>query len=40
MWKTKGRLIYSAEYNPESGIVKTRDWRKNNEKGISSCSGG
>ena len=29
MWKAKGRLIYSAEYDEESGTVKTRDWREN-----------
>ena len=28
MWKAKGRLIYSAEYDKESGTVKTRDWRE------------
>lgn len=41
MWKAKGRLIYSAEYDKESGTVKTRDWReKKDEKGVSSSSGG
>lgn len=39
MWKVKGELIYSAEYNPESGTVKVRDWREKNEKEISSNSG-
>ena len=29
MWKTRGRLIYSAEYDKDSGTVKkTRDWRE------------
>ena len=28
MWKAKGRLIYSAEYDKERGTVKTRDWRE------------
>ena len=32
MWKAKGRLIYSAEYDKESRTVKTRDWREKNEK--------
>jgi hypothetical protein len=32
MWKTRGRLIYSAEYDPKSGTVKTRDWREKNDK--------
>jgi hypothetical protein len=29
MWKAKGRakLIYSADYDRESGTVKLRDWR-------------
>jgi hypothetical protein len=40
MWKAKGRLIYSAEYNPEDGTVKIRDWRKKDEKRISSNRGG
>ena len=41
MWKAKGRgkLIYSAEYDRESGTVKTRDWRKKDEKEVSSNSG-
>ena len=28
MWKAKGRLIYSVEYDKERGTVKTRDWRE------------
>ncbi len=40
MWKAKGRLIYSAEYDKESGTVKTRDWREKNEKRISGSRGG
>ncbi len=32
MWKVKGKLIYSAEYDKESGTVKTRDWREKNDK--------
>ena len=40
MWKVKGELIYSAEYNPESGTVKVKDWRKKDEKRISSSSEG
>ena len=32
MWKAKGRLIYSAEYDKKSGTVKTRDWREKNDK--------
>ena len=32
MWKAKGRLIYSAEYDKERGTVKTRDWREKNDK--------
>jgi hypothetical protein len=32
MWKTRGKLIYSADYDKESGEVKTRDWRKENDK--------
>ena len=32
MWKAKGRLIYSAEYDKDSGTVKTRDWRLEGEK--------
>ena len=39
MWKTKSELIYSADYNPENGTVKTRDWRKN-EKRISGSQEG
>ena len=39
MWKAKGRLIYSAEYDKDSGTVKTRDWRKKDEKEVSSNSG-
>jgi hypothetical protein len=42
MWKAKSRLIYSAEYNKESGTVKTRDWRekKNDKERISGSRGG
>ena len=40
MRKSRGKLIYSAEYDRESGTVKTRDWREKNEKRISSGSGG
>ena len=29
MRKTRGKLIYSAEYDKDSGTVKTRDWREN-----------
>ena len=37
MWKAKGRLIYSADYDPESGTVELKDWReKRNEKRVSS----
>jgi hypothetical protein len=32
MWKVRGKLIYSAEYDKESGTVKTRDWREKNDK--------
>lgn len=40
MWKAKGKLIYSAEYDDkDSGTVKTRDWRKKDEKELSSNSG-
>jgi hypothetical protein len=28
MWKTRGELIYSAEYDQDSKTVKVRDWRK------------
>jgi hypothetical protein len=41
MWpKSKSKLVYSADYDPESGTVKTRDWREKSEKRISSGSGG
>jgi hypothetical protein len=40
MWKTKSELIYSADYDPENGTVKTRDWRKKNEKRISGSQEG
>ena len=42
MRKTSGRLIYSAEYDKESGTVKTRDWRekKNDKERISGSRGG
>jgi hypothetical protein len=39
MCKAKGRLIYSAEYDKDSRTVKTRDWRKKDEKEVSSNSG-
>ena len=40
MWKAKGRLIYSADYDKDSGTVKLRDWRrKKDEKEVSSNSG-
>jgi hypothetical protein len=39
MWKAKGILIYSADYNQESGTVKLKDWREKNEKKVSSNSG-
>ena len=39
MRKSRGKLIYSAEYDRESGTVKTRDWREKNEKEVSSNSG-
>jgi hypothetical protein len=28
MWKTRGKLIYSAEYDRNSKTVKVRDWRE------------
>ena len=42
MWKSRGKLIYSAEYDPKSGNVKTRDWRekKNDKERISGRRGG
>ena len=42
MRKTRGRLIYSAEYDKNSGTVKTRDWRekKNDNERISGSRGG
>jgi hypothetical protein len=41
MRKTRGKLIYSAEYDKESGTVKTRDWREKNDKErISGSRGG
>ena len=41
MWKAKGKLIYSAEYDKESGTVKARDWREKNDKErVSGSSGG
>ena len=39
MWKTKSKLIYSAEYDPESGTVKLRDWREKKDEKVSSSSG-
>ena len=41
MWKAKGRgkLIYSADYDKDSGTVKTREKKKKNEKEVSSNSG-
>ena len=39
MWKAKGELIYSTYYDKDSGTVKTRDWRKKDEKEVSSNSG-
>lgn len=32
MWKPKGKLMYSADYDHENGTVKTRDWREDHEK--------
>ena len=42
MRKSRGKLIYSAEYDRESGTVKTRDWRekKNDNERISGSRGG
>ena len=37
--KLNSKLIYSAIYNPESGTVTIRDWRKDEER-ISSEGGG
>lgn len=39
MWKARGRLIYSADYDQESGTVKLRDWRDKNEKKVSGKRG-
>jgi hypothetical protein len=30
--KSRSKLIYSADYDRESGTVKTRDWREDHEK--------
>jgi hypothetical protein len=38
MWNAKGILIYSADYDQESGTVKLKDWREKNEKKVSSNS--
>ena len=40
MRKDRGKLIYSADYDRESGKVKIRDWREKNEKGVQSKKGG
>ena len=32
MWKVRGKLIYSADYDKDSGKVKLRDWRDKDEK--------
>ena len=39
MWKIRGKLIYSAEYDRDSKTVKVRDWREKDER-VSSCKGG
>ena len=39
MWKTRGKLIYSVEYDRDSKTVKARDWREKDER-ISSSKGG
>ena len=39
MWKAKGRLIYSADYDHESGTVRLRDWRNKDER-VQSKGGG
>jgi hypothetical protein len=36
MWKIRGKLIYSAEYDRNSKTVKVRDWRGEDER-VSSC---
>ena len=39
MWKSRGQLVYSADYDKESGTVNTRDWREDNEKRVPSKGG-
>lgn len=40
MWKVRGRLVYSADYDKNSGSVTTRDWRKDDDKEDVSSKGG
>ena len=32
MWKARGKLVYSAEYDQSTKTVKVRDWREKNDK--------